>query len=415
MNRRYKKTNYPKRRKRIRHRKSSAGPILKLIAAVLGVLIGIAVVGFGTMFVLEVFLNIDTPLKPDGVIGRLAERFNAKLVESPTPYITPEPTPTPYPMNDFDPANEEREIVFPAEFSYSYLGDPYCFNGKIVCSAGKLIDGTVKMFRLVEYDIASGSMRELSVQAKNDHLLFPAFNETWLVYFDAHYTVGGGNICAINTSGGRNQEPVIIKEVYIGQPELKLYGNYITWVERTGSDRDKIFVCDLSSGETTVLQSFNRSDYGTSMPSFGANRVLWAAEDSSDLSSSSIRYIDLSSSSISEYHPGVYVHDPEYNGKYYAWLDAHHAEDTKLYVSDGVNAPFAVETGVTEFGLADDFVAYGKENVVYIYIFETGLTYRMTPEREEAQFLGVSGGAVLWMDVTSRERDIIKFAFPPLG
>ena len=38
----------------------------------------------------------------------------------------------------------------------------------------------------------------------------------------------------------------------------------------------------------------------------------------------------------------------------------------------------------------------------------------MASWRENTQFLGVSGGYVMWMDVTSRERDIIKYALPPL-
>ena len=63
---------------------------------------------------------------------------------------------------------------------------------------------------------------------------------------------------------------------------------------------------------------------------------------------------------------------------------------------------------------ASNFVAYGKDEAVWIYVFENGKSYRLTPERENTQFLGVSGGYVMWMDVTSRERDIIKYALPPL-
>ena len=398
---------------RFGRKKNKAGSVIKLIAAVLGSLIAVAFVTFAVMFVLEAFFHIDTPLPPDGVVGDLANRFNIQLVVSPTPYITPEPTPTPYPMDDFIAESEEKEVVFPADFTYSWLGDPYCYDKKIVCSAGRLIDGSVRMFRLVEFNTETGVMRELSVDAKNDHLLFPAFNDRWLVYFDANYNIGGGNICALDLTD-RTARPVVIKQVYIGQPEIKLYDNYISWIERTGSDRDKIFVCDLSTQETTVIHYFDKSDYGTSIPSFGGGCLCWAAEDSSMPSLSSIRYISLDSSTVYEYRPGTYVHDPEYNGKYFAWLDSNHAEGTNLYVSDTASEPELIASGVTEFGLSDSFIAYGVDNAVYMYVFDNGLTYRVSPERETTQFLGVSGGAVMWMDVTSRERDIIKFAFPPV-
>ena len=68
----------------------------------------------------------------------------------------------------------------------------------------------------------------------------------------------------------------------------------------------------------------------------------------------------------------------------------------------------------TDLAAKPEFVAYGKDETVWIYVFENGKSYRLTPERENTQFLGVSGGYVMWMDVTSRERDIIKYALPPL-
>ena len=82
--------------------------------------------------------------------------------------------------------------------------------------------------------------------------------------------------------------------------------------------------------------------------------------------------------------------------------------------TDCSGTPVAAAEGVVEFGIAENFVAYGKDEAVWIYVFENGKSYRLTPERENTQFLGVSGGYVMWMDVTSRERDIIKYALPPL-
>ena len=406
----YSKRQYKKRRKRLRYDKKR-GNGFKVFFAVLGVLLLIAVAAVGVMFALEIFFKIDTPLPPDGVFGKFADALNAEMVVSPTPYVTEIPTEEPHPMDLFDGKVEEKEVVFPADLNYAWLGDPYCCNGRIICSAGKLIDGRVLMCRLVQYDIATAALTELPVEPKNDHLMFPAFNDKWLVYFDAHYSVGGGNICVIDMNSPYSA-PAVVKEVYIGQPELKLWGDYMAWIERTGSERDKIFVCDLRTMETTVVAFFNRSDYGTSMPFIADGKLLWSEESGSG-TSSMIKYYDLENGTQGEYRTGVYVHDPEYNGRYYAWLDSHHSEDTGLYVSDGTEN-FLVARGVAEFGISDKFVAYGLDNAVYIYLFENKTSYRITPEREDTQFLGTTGGTVMWMDVTSRERDIIKFAIPPI-
>ena len=75
-----------------------------------------------------------------------------------------------------------------------------------------------------------------------------------------------------------------------------------------------------------------------------------------------------------------------------------------------------IDTGVVEFGVSDDYIAYGKNDAVWVYLFSDGSIYRITPEREAAQFLGVSGGYIMWMDVTSRDRDIIRYvALPELN
>ncbi len=149
-----------------------------------------------------------------------------------------------------------------------------------------------------------------------------------------------------------------------------------------------------------------------SKPFIYGDRVIWAAPGQGE--TSSIRYIDADTGASGEFSPGTYVHDPEYNGEYYAWLNAPHSPGTALYTASAASDPMLVAEGVTEFGISEKFIAYGKDDAVFIYVFETGQSYRITPEREDALFLGVSGGTVLWMDVTSRERDIIKYAVPPL-
>ena len=418
MKSRHGRKKYKIRRRHSRLSASIWSPILKLAATVIGTAAGIALVTFLTMFLLEAAFKVDTPLKPGGFTEKLAGLFGVKepFVVSPTPYHTPVPTATPHPMDLFNGEEEEKEIVFPPDLSYKWLGDPFCCNGKIICTAGKADDGNkVLMGTLLEYDIEKGEIRELDIKPKNDHILFPVFNEKWLVYLDAHYSTGG-EICAVSLKSSE-KKPFTVKEIYVGQPEIRLDGDYITWLDRTGSERDKIFVCHIPTLETTVVQYFNRSSYGTSMPFLCKGRLIWASDDISESTAkmtSVLKYVDLEKSTISEFHPKVYIHNPEYNGEYYAWIDSHYNENSTLYVYDGEADPVAVDSDIVEFGIADRYIAYEKNEAIWIYLFETGRVYKITPEREQTQFLGVSGGYIFWMDVTSRERDIIKYIKLPL-
>lgn len=75
--------------------------------------------------------------------------------------------------------------------SYTWLSDPYCFNGEIICSAGKLVNGKALMCALLKYNISTGKVSELPIKARNDHLIYPVFNEKYLVYFDANQKTAG--------------------------------------------------------------------------------------------------------------------------------------------------------------------------------------------------------------------------------
>lgn len=417
MNKRYRKKRYSSRRRKSLDA-SKWGPLVKLTGAVAGVAASGAVLVFGVMLLLEAVFKVDTPLSPDGIVGKVSDLLNVEqpLIVTPTPYVPPVPTPTPHPMDLFDSEAEETEIVLTAEMQYTYFSDPYCFDDTIIFSAGKVTDGQAILDTLIQYNIADSSVKELSYKPQNDHLLFPIFNDKWLVFFDAKYE-GGGFICCVDLTA-ESPAPRTIKEVYVGQPELKLSGDYIAWIERTGTGRDKLFVCDLNTEETATVQSFTDSPYGTSLPSFMNDLLIWADEDDTyyedGRTTSSIRYIKFGESTISEFLPGTYVHDPEGDGEHFAWIDAHHSRSTNLYVSNATDAPYLIAQGVVEFGFSKNFVAYGMNDAIWVYVFANRKTYRITPEREMAQFLGVSESCIMWMDVTSRERDVIKFARLPI-
>ena len=146
-------------------------PILKLAGCIAGVLAALGILTLLVMIVLEGVFKIDTPLRPDGFFGKAARlvKIELPLIESPTPYIPPEPTPTPHPMDLFVGEDEEKEIVFPAGMSYTWLSDPYCFNGEIICSAGKLVNGKALMCALLKYNISTGKVSELPIKARNDN------------------------------------------------------------------------------------------------------------------------------------------------------------------------------------------------------------------------------------------------------
>lgn len=402
-------TKYMKRHHRRRHtirRRRSLkstiwGPILALSATIIGVAGIIAAIVFVGLPRLLPLIGID---------------YRAPFAPTPTPSPTPRPTPTPNPMELFDAEGAETEVVFDEIRDYKWFGDPYFYGGKLMLTGGKLIDGKAIMCDLLLWDPEGRSAQKLNIPLENTHFMFPKFNDDWIVYLDANYD-GGGKLCAVDRSAS-SLKPVTIKTVYTGQCEPMLYQNYVAWTERTGTRMDKLFLCDLTTMETTTLHMFSNTSYGQSLPSLMDGVLVWADAErsgSTDEEDVSVIYsVRLGSASIQSIHTETYAHDPISNGQYTAWLDAHHSLQTKLYcMAQGASEPTLVAQGVVQFGMGNKFIAYSKDETIYLYRFDNKKTYKLSGEYEKAQFMGVSDGKVIWMDVTSRERDILKYSEVP--
>lgn len=419
MKKRYRRKRYSRRRRSLNA--SNWGPLIKLLLCVVGGLAALAFLALATMLVLETVFHVDTPLPPDGLVAKVSKLFTKEdiLVVTPTPYVSPVPTPTPHPMTSYSPEENEKEVVIPPELQYYWFGDPCFVHDKMFFSAGKIVGDNVRMCGLLEYDTATGSVTELPIKPRNAHFIYPVINDEWLVYLDADLK-GGGDICAYRF-GRFDVDPIVIKKVYVGQPIIRLDGHYISWIERTGTNRDKLFVCDLETQETTVVAMFTSSSYGTSAPYMHGGTLIWASDGTERFEdgrmASTMKRIDLVSSGIKDQAVDTYVHDPEFNGNYYVWIDAHYSEKSTLYYAPASEAEkldsHAIAQGVVDFILDEDFVAYSIDEAIYVYMFKSGESFRITPERELAQLLGAGEGRVIWMDVTTRERDVLKYALIP--
>lgn len=341
--------------------------------------------------------------------------YRAPFAPTPPPTPAPRPTPAPGAMDLFDPAEAETEVVFDASSNYRWFGDPYFYKGKMILSAGKLVDTKAVLLDLYYCMPESRAAQKIDLTPQNAHFMFPKFNERWLVYLDAKLN-GGGTLMALDLANP-SATPVAIKDIYAGQPEPMLDGDYVAFTDRTGTRMDKLFICDLTTFETTVVHMFSNNAYGQSLPFLHDGLLIWADVNSTgeaEAEETSVIYsVRIDSGALTTYNPGTYVHDPETNGTYTAWLDAPHAPQTSLYYSREGERPVKIASGVVEFGMEKTFIAYCKGETIYAYRFDNGKTYRISSDYEKTQFLGVSDSCVIWMDVTSRERDIIKFSRLP--
>lgn len=335
-----------------------------------------------------------------GVAGHAYSCSEPEATPTPTLLPTPEPTRDPYPdhaLYGADLKSLQTEIVIP---EYQYATDVSVCGDVILAAVGNYTpDGTAAFVRALLYERKTGQRTFLALPLTYKSIRFPAMNERWIVYLDAANN-GGGRMMAYDRSTG---EATALKTVHIGLPRPMLYENTAVWIERTGQSRDKLFLVDLLTGESVTLAIFDNSPFALSDPYVYENTLLYVAPDGA------LTALDLLTGK-SEAVPvdASYVHDPKMTADGIAFLDSDHARDGHLLFFNGEET-VTVATGVTDFAMGDGFIAYSRYDKNYVYYIVDGTTFCTTRSDETAMLLAAGSDAIVWMDVTWRDKDIMEF------
>ena len=321
---------------------------------------------------------------------------------SPSPSPSPTPGPTPVPGTErtiygVDLSRVQHEILIP---EYQYASDFSVVGDTILFVVGNYTpDGTAAFTRVILYDTEArqATYQKLDLQYKS--IRHPRMNDRWIVYLDA-LSSGGGQIRVFNRETEENR---VLKTVHLGLPVLALWEDTVFWVERTGTSRDKLFGCDLNTGESVTLEIFENTDAGVSAVDAGGGKLVYVTGPGA------LKTLDLATGEAKEDHFGVTVHDPRTDGRITAFLTGFHGEDSDLVYLDETGTLITVAHGAANFALAEGAIVYGMLDRTYVYFLDDGATFCLTRPSESAMFLGAGGDFAIWMDVTWRDRDIIEY------
>ena len=326
--------------------------------------------------------------------------FTTPAPATPTP--TPRPTPTPQPGTDrtiygADLSRVQHEILIP---EYQYASDFSVWGDSILFAVGNYTpDGTAAFTRAIVYDTVAQHAAYLPLEITYKSIRHLQMNDRWIVYLDV-LASGGGQLRVYDRRAGESR---ILKTVHLGMPGLALWEDTVFWVERTGTRRDKLFGCDLATGESVTLEQFSDTDAGISTVSVGDGKLVYVSGPGA------LKMLDLKTGETTEQHFGFTVHDPRTDGRIVAFLTGYHGEDSSLVYVNEKGDLITVAGGVTNFALADGAIVYGELDRTYVYFLDDGSTFCLTRPSENAMFLGAGGDYAIWMDVTWRDRDIIEY------
>ena len=162
------------------------------------------------------------------------------------------------------------------------------------------VQNTAKLLVYTYTILARAKTTQVSVKLDNSDILENKFNNKYIVYLDSDRDMGS-TIKAINRA--KLEKAFTVKECGASNPSLFLYDKYLVWTERTGTNKDKLFLYDLETNENSTLHIFNSSEeYAFSNPDISGNTVVFAATSKKDEKNSAIYSIYIGGAETEPLH-----------------------------------------------------------------------------------------------------------------
>jgi len=321
-------------------------------------------------------------------------------------------TPSPKPNQAEADALDLTGGAIPVLASNENMNLPGIDYGELLYSAGT---GTARLPVLKDlylYDMETQTETKVAeASVKNGEIYETQLSQRWIVFIDTNQN-GDNQICYIDRFS-ESKEVMLVRETKYALPKLRLYDDYLVWIEQTEQGTDDVWFFKLGSDDNFPVTTLtDAATYGVSAPSIHGNEIIWAAPDpeqsqgEAETDGKSAIYVcdidELSGDNVVyEYFcAGMYVHDPLTNGEVWAWIDKNWAPDNGLYLKyrNGSNV-IKVSEGVTSYALGDGILVYAKDMQVWAYFYEKNVYARLTEPGMGMQPV-VSGRYVAWYDLS---------------
>ena len=200
------------------------------------------------------------------------------------------------------------------------------------------------------------------------------------------------------------------------------------YIVPTSAKSDKLYLYDLAAKESLTLRKYNYSDepFSISPPAICETEMVWIDAMDEAVNTTTLKSYKIKEGLAFEQTPYVinsYIFAPKINKDVIAFLDTQRSLDGNLMLYDlAINDgnPIKIASGVLNFDLGDNYVAYTKDEKVYIYYWADGSTGVVSNINSRAVLASVTDDVCLWYDITdgiigekTKDRDVLKMAVIP--
>jgi len=315
---------------------------------------------------------------------------------------------TPEPGSSVPPG----ELQVEAAIEYRTINDAYAADGKIVFGTASVRGGLTFFDKLICYYTSSKSSIEIETDIKYDNIMHPRVSGRYIVWIDSSQK-GGGRIMCYNTD---TNERWLVKEFVYAMPNISVAGNYLVFNQQAGENTDKLYVYDMSTRESACIAV----NTGTAAPSSADvssdGQIIYAKHhDEEGVFRSELIVYDIETGEETSVIPGKLVSDPQVHGDYVAFLSVSTGYSKDLYLGKKDELPSLVETDVLNMYMGDGWLAYTKDDDVYICPLDTRASFKVNTDISHGYLSAASDNYVCWYDITGGYDgvDVVKYAEIP--
>ena len=289
------------------------------------------------------------------------------------------------------------------------INDPFLYGDELIYSAATAEDGVSKWDKLYIYNIQTEESQKVEgITMKFDNILSPMLSEDYLVWIDSNED-GGGRICGYDR---QKNEQFLVKEYAFAVPEINIYDNLIIFMQQAGDDLDRLYLYDLNTRESVTKDTFSGRPAVISAADISGNDLVYAVPYTSDgqVLSRIVRY-NFETQEEEKLEFDTYVYKPKTDGNSIVFSTNNGAKGP-LYLIRKDAEPVMIEEDVLNYDIGEGFVAFTKDDAVYIYIIENGRKARLSSDKTRGLLASVNKNEVCWYDVTGGydEIDVVKYA-----
>lgn len=305
---------------------------------------------------------------------------------------------------DFSASGGSRSLGF-ADTQEMYLtefpikNEPYIDADRIIFTTRYKDKSVYQLDSVVLYDIASDSAHVLeNVEKKYDNLLSPVLSGNIAVWLDSMLD-GGGRIVGYDLTADRQ---FVIKDYGYALPKLSVSGELLAFMQWAGPETQRLYVYNLRTREPATVKVYPDNPYGNSAASISDRDLVWS-EYGPDGSAVLKRIVFSGDNARYEnYDLRTDVFEPKTNGRDIVFTTERVTSEGSLMLSTNGGEPVMIADHATNYGIGANFVAYTKDDRVYICFTNEQNAFALTSERSKALLSSVNESWLTLYDVTDR-------------